>query len=209
MASVRKRKMARSSVKKVTRRTKEARRKVRVSGSAIVAENWDPKLTFEQNYKRLGLRSRLGVYAGGVEKKVETLTEIRQRRDEEEQQKVDIAAIENTEDPAQIPEGEARLIRDPETNEVIKVIHGTMKVGSTFEKKPKSVVIQKLEEEALKNAAIIKGRDLSEREVALCEALYKKYGEDYEKMKWDRRLNPMQHSPGVLKAKMSKWLESQ
>ena len=120
--------MARSSVKKNTRRTKDKQRNINVYSNPIIAKNWDKSLTLQQNYKRLGLRAKLGHMAGGVEKKVESLTELRnKKKNKDKDDIVTIDKIEHTDDPSKIPEGEARIIRDPETNEVLKVIYGTMK----------------------------------------------------------------------------------
>lgn len=63
---------ARSSVSTVKAknhgRTKAGRRKVDFLGNKAIAENWDRKQTVTQNYKRLGLSSRLNAATGGVEK---------------------------------------------------------------------------------------------------------------------------------------------
>ena len=76
----------------------------------------------------------MGTSAGGDEKKVVSLSEIQKKREKKNKNNSNkdipsIDEIENLDDPSKIPEGEARLIRDPETNEVVKVIYGTMKVN--------------------------------------------------------------------------------
>lgn len=204
MTSVRKRKMARSSVSKNTRRVKDKQRDIRMHSNPIVTAHWDHSLTLQQNYKKLGLRAKLGGLAGGAEKKIVKRTDTVEDNDDNEE-KPSIEDIEQTEDPAQIPEGEARIIRDPETNEVVKVIYGTMKPGQSSEQKEESEVIKKLQEQAIKNAAIVKERTQSERESEWLKSLYEKHGDDYQKMMWDKKLNVFQQSAGDLNRRVNKW----
>lgn len=51
-------------------------------------------------------------------------------------------------------------------------------------------------------------RKQSAREVAWVEALVKKYGDDYDRMVWDKELNPMQQSAGDLKRRVKRWADS-
>lgn len=207
MTSVRKRKMAKSSIRKNTRRVKDKKRDVNIHSNPIIAKNWDKSLTLQQNYKRLGLASKLGGIAGGQEQKVETLSERRARKAKEAELQVTIDDIEKSEDPSKIPEGEARLIRDPETNEVVKIIYGTMKLDKSNKSNDieKPEVIQQLEEYAEKHSKIKHERVQSDREQDWLKALYEKYGDDYEKMKWDKKLNINQQSAGDLKRRIIKW----
>ncbi|EMG49376.1 NOP16 Nucleolar protein 16 [Candida maltosa Xu316] len=210
MVSVRKRKMARSSIKKNTRRTKDKQRNINIHSNPIIAANWDKSLTLKQNYKRLGLRAKLGTSAGGEEKKVVSLSEIQAKRSKKNNSNVpSLEEIENLDDPSKIPEGEARLIRDPVSNEVIKVIYGTMKVGGNEEEDSENEVevpsvIQQLEEYAEKNSKVKKERHLSDRETDWLKSLYEKYGDNYDKMKWDK-LNIYQQTAGDLKRRINKW----
>lgn len=198
--------MARSSVRKNTRRVKDKQRKVSIRSNPIIAANWDPTLTLQQNYKKLGLRAKLGSFVGGQEKKVETLTDIRTRKEQEEQaKKIEIEDIENTEDPAKIPKGQARLIRDPETQEVIKVIYGTLDTEAGLEPETETEVIKQLKQIGHENSLQKKGRKLSERETEWLKELYEKYGDDYDKMKWDKKLNSFQYSAGELRKRIVKW----
>lgn len=207
MTSVRKRKMAKSSIRKNTRRVKDKKRDINIHSNPIIAKNWDKSLTLQQNYKRLGLASKLGGIAGGQEQKVETLSERRARKAKEAELQVTIDDIEKSEDPSKIPEGEARLIRDPETNEVVKIIYGTMKLDKSNKSNDieKPEVIQQLEEYAEKHSKIKHERVQSDREQDWLKALYEKYGDDYEKMKWDKKLNINQQSAGDLKRRIIKW----
>ncbi|CAK7895186.1 nucleolar protein 16 [[Candida] anglica] len=208
MTSVRKRKMNRSSVKKNTRRTKDKQRDINIHSNPIIAANWDKSLTLQQNYKRLGLRAKLGHLAGGQEQKVEKLSEIKLKKQQKEAEQVKISDIEQTTNPEEIPEGEARLIRDPETNEVTQVIYGTMKVVRKPEVESTTSVVQQLEEYARKNSEIVRERKQSDRENDWCRSLFEKYGDDYEKMKWDKKLNIYQQSAGDLRRRIMKWKKS-
>lgn len=202
MVSVRKRKMARSSIRKNTRRIKDKQRNIKIHSNPIIEANWDHSLTLKQNYKRLGLASKLGHIAGGQEQKVVKWNETSGKKSETPS----IQEIEQTQDPSNIPQGEARIIRDPHTQEVIKVIYGTMKcdndeLNNTQDKS----VIEALQQQAIKNANVSRERHQSDRESEWLKNLYEKYGDDYEKMMWDKKLNIHQQSVGDLKKRINKW----
>ncbi|EGW32810.1 uncharacterized protein SPAPADRAFT_60155, partial [Spathaspora passalidarum NRRL Y-27907] len=171
--------MARSSVRKNTRRTKNKQRNINIHSNPIIAANWDKSLTLQQNYKRLGLRAKLGSLAGGVEQSVESLTEIREKRDKNEQETNE---VEDTDDPAKIPVGQAKIIRDETTNEVIKVIYGEKKAEDKLATAEESEVVKQLQEYGKKHSQIKKVRHQSSREDEWLRSLYEKYGDDYEKM---------------------------
>lgn len=202
MTSVRKRKMKRSSVSRNTRRLKDKQRKVEIRSNPLIASKWDHSLTIQQNYKKLGLRAKLGNISGGIEKKPETLTEIREKL----KTRPNVSEVESTSDPDKIPEGEARLIRDPETNEVKEIIYGRMKIEHSENTEDRdNEVIRELEEQGRKYASIKLERKPSERENEWLKNLYEKYGDDYEKMKWDKKLNVFQQSAGDLRKRITKW----
>lgn len=191
MASVRRRRTNKTGGK-VTRRTKDKHRRVNIKGNKFLEGNWDDKLTIAQNYKRLGLAVQLGTPAGGVEKDFE-------KKDEVEE-------LEENVDEEAIPEGEAKIVRDDQGN-VVKVIYGTKKQAEdeeTVKEKPKTEFVAKLEEYAAQPVES-EERYQSVREVDWVEALVLKYGDDYEKMKWDKKLNVNQNSVGVLKKKIRAW----
>lgn len=203
MTTVRKRKMNRLKVKKLLRRTKDRFRQVSFQANPVIAANWDDSLTLKQNYKKLGLRMKLGGHAGGEEKEIETWRERKERLAEEDARKIKPEDIAHTEDPAQIPEGEARIIRDDE-GKVVKVIQGTMK-PKPVEPKAATPLIQTLEEMAQKNASRERDHHQTARETDIMRMLYEKHGDDYEAMKWDKHLNLFALLPGVLRKKMKLW----
>lgn len=201
MTSVRKRKMARSLVRKNTRRTKEKKRNVVVTGHPVMAAHWDKKLTLKQNYEKLGLAVSLGAATGGKETALATVSDVRAQR-EAEAAAVSPESIANETDPAKIPVGEARLVRDPETNEVVEVIYGQMVVEAKKEEKPS--IVDELIKYNEAHSKPVKPATPSAREDAWLQALADKYGDDYEKMKWDKELNPNFYSAGQLRKKMKR-----
>lgn len=198
MVSVRRRRANKSSVKKATRRVKDKQREVNIASNPIIQANWDYSLTLVQNYRKLGLKVKLGTPAGGVEPSLAPRKKIPVGGGGASK---DVEPIGETED--EIPEGEARIIRD-EDGEVVKVIYGKKKITKESSEEPKTEVVRQLEEFA--NSRIVKTeRKQSEREESWLESLYKKHGDDYAAMMWDKKLNIYQQSSGDLRRRILKW----
>lgn len=68
-------------------------------------------------------------------------------------------------------------------------------------------IVKALEEQA--SFATKTERLQSEREKAWVETLVQKYGRDYSKMVWDRKLNPYQQTEGDIKRRIAKWEKTQ
>lgn len=209
MVSVRKRKMNKSSIRKATRRLKDSHRKINVTSNPIIAKNWDYSKTMARNYKDLGLVSKLGRSAGGEEKIFEPTNFDEEDEDEEDEQNdLKDSTTESQElDPSEIPQGEARIIKDSEGN-IEKIIYGTKKLididAEVVQKQSDSKVVKELEEYA--NRPTLKTEKLqSVREQAWLKDLYEKYGDDYNAMQWDKKLNINQNSTGDLKRRIKKW----
>lgn len=209
MGSVRQRRKAKSNVKKVTRRTKDKARNINIASNPIIEKNWDYNLTLKQNYKRLGLVGKLQRPAGGIEASLEK--PVFKHQGKQGQTPVEEINDEDlTEDD--IPEGEARIIRDG-NGEVLRVIYGKKKpLSEDLElldtpvevEEAKTEVVKQLEAYAARPIAP-KERTQSEREVEWLERLYNKYGDDYARMKWDKKLNIYQQSEGDLRRRILKW----
>lgn len=212
MVSVRKRKMARSSVKK---QTTQKKKNFNPRSNPIIQKYWDDSKTPKQNYQNLGLTMKLGRPAGGVELKLvkpvikrdNELEDLEQSDDDDEDNENAVESTLSIEDqfkPENILAGTAKIQRDA-NGKVLQVVYGTMDkpVSSSESRDDDSLashVIAELEEMAAKprKETFVK---LDDVEVARLERLERKYKDDYEKMKWDQKLNPFQLSVGTLKKK--------
>lgn len=206
MVSVRKRKMAKSLVKKNTVRAKDTHKRIVIKNNPVIAKHWDPKLTLSQNYKRIGLATSLNAPSGGVEKKIVTNEDHRKERERKERVRELVENSLNETDPSKIPVGQARLIRDPETNAVVEIIHGTMKIEDVHDAEDSEPgIIEELAKYHAENAKETIEIGPDEIGSLVYEQLYNKYGDDYEKMKWDQKLNTSFLSEGQLKRKIVRW----
>jgi nucleolar protein 16 len=174
------------------------------------------KETLTQNYKRLGLTSRLNSATGGTEKL--------SKGDASKTNTTSKLAISNA-IPMTIEPTEARVERDPETGKILRVIHTDKKSnplndplneiedeemdeGDDFEgfdrERGENPIVKMLEEQA-RSGKETKPRTQSEREREWIERLVGRYGEDYGKMVWDRKLNPFQQTEGDIRRRVAKW----
>ncbi|ESZ96119.1 putative Nucleolar protein 16 [Sclerotinia borealis F-4128] len=186
-------------------------------GNAIIAANWRQDETLTQNYRRLGLTSRLNTVTGGIEKK--------QAGPESKTSTTSKLSISNT-IPKTFTPTEARVVRDPETGKIIRVIHDNKKEnplndplnsddedGEGFEgfgnegSASGNDIVKMLEEQASR-AGEKRERKQSEREKEWIENLVKKWGENYGSMVRDRRLNPMQQTEADIRRRVQKWKEA-
>ncbi|RPA81915.1 hypothetical protein BJ508DRAFT_361534 [Ascobolus immersus RN42] len=203
MARPLQRKKQRSSKPKVKFNHNPRFKKVSIVGSETVKNAWDKELTLAQNYKKLGLRSRLNPRTGGIEK---TLSKtVRQSSPAPAPKPVKV----------KLAPGEARIVRDPETNAILRIEYGKSAEDQLDgeddeemneveeEKEEVTDVVKKLEEEA--SWGVKRERLQSEREEDWIARLVNKYGDDYVKMSRDMKLNPFQQTPGDLRKRVTKW----
>ncbi|CAG8500037.1 7886_t:CDS:2 [Acaulospora morrowiae] len=193
MARPRKRNKIRNPSLKISRKNANKHfKKFRVKGNALIADNWDNKATLRQNYQRLGLMTSLNGVSGGVEKLYP----------EEPPLVLDKEELKKTLGP-----DEGIIERDEQGN-VINVIIGKGHEEEDTEIKPapaKTDVVKALEEQASKVYKHEKYQ--SEGEKRFCEELISKYGDDYQSMFRDIKLNVYQHTEAQLKKKCEKYLK--
>ncbi|KAL8757117.1 MAG: hypothetical protein Q9184_004299 [Pyrenodesmia sp. 2 TL-2023] len=104
----------RSSNPKVKQKPKS--KKLNLKSNPIVAANWKQSQTLSQNYRRLGLVSRLNARTGGVEKHAaSTKADLAEQNDR--------LAIANL-NPTTLVPGTVRIERDEETGAIVRVLGG-------------------------------------------------------------------------------------
>ena len=183
-----------------------------LANAQLTPHSRSQKETLSQNYRRLGLTSRLNTATGGVEKL--------RRGEESATNTTQKLAISNA-IPKTIAPSEARVERDPETGKILRVIHPSSKsnplndplnsdseedeeMADVSEQKPTNEIVALLEEQA-RNGREKKDRTQSDREREWIERLVERYGDDYGKMTRDRKLNPMQQTAADIKRRVVKW----
>ncbi|KAF9091362.1 Nucleolar protein 16 [Mortierella sp. AD031] len=197
MPTVRKRRTIKTPSRKVSRNTaNKHKRKVNVIGNKIIRDNWDKKATLRQNYARLGLLPSLNGVTGGIEVK-----------DEDELMANEQKSLEEL---AETLTAEQGIIQRDDEGNIINVIVGKVKtkeeIAELMERdhepvKAKTDVVRRLEEQA---ANVLKvERYQSEGELAWAAKLVEKYGDDYEKMFWDKKLNPNQQTAKQIKKRIA------
>lgn len=226
--------------------------KKKVIGNALIAANWfilseshlslttdmyrDQKQTLAQNYRRLGLTTRLNKQTGGVEKgrgqvesdslrvrnttdlqRVEAATtEVRIERDDSGAARLfDDAAPAEPQDTSAHTAAEMRfaplLVDEDELDMGQHAPHGHIPAAALAalhdgERNP--VVAQLAAQASLQAQGPAKKRKQSEREEEWVAKLVARHGEDLDKMVRDHELNVMQQSKGDIRRRVSKWRES-
>ncbi|KAK7541280.1 nucleolar protein 16 [Phyllosticta citribraziliensis] len=219
----------RSSIAKKRQKPKS---KKKILSNPIIAANWNQNETLTQNYRRLGLSTKLNRVTGGTERTAKT----------DNPGTAPLAL--NPKAAAAAPETqEARIERDPETGEVRIVDDGSNKARANPLNDPLNDLDPDDEEEwhgiseqhslpqktkrdgnsaaassghngntviAQLEAVAASGerkapRKQSEREQEWVARLVAKYGDDYARMSRDAKLNPMQQSEGDIKRRVARW----
>lgn len=178
----------------------------------------DQNLTLAQNYRRLGLASKLNARTGGIEQLASQASQA-QNPSAKLLDPLSLASkIPTTLNPT-----EARIERDPSTRAIIRVIrphrpidplkdplnshcdeqNGLEENDAILKGRPAGIV-QELEEQASMEMKK-RPRQQSEREQEWITGLVRKHGDDYGRMARDRRLNPYQQGEADLRRRVNLW----
>ncbi|EEH41884.1 66S preribosome component NOP16 [Paracoccidioides lutzii Pb01] len=220
-------------VKQKANRLKNGNKKINLLGNSIIAQNWDKKLTLTQNYRQLGLASKLNATTGGAEKRLDTSVN--------DQPCADPLHVLSSSTVKKLKPTEARVERDPETGKILRVIYpedderveiagrkcrktnpledplnevgnidygdGAMSIPTSM---TSSAVVQALERQAMLEEEALKKkqpRQQSKGEEEWLERLVANHGDNIGAMVRDKRLNPMQQTEGDIKRRLRKWKE--
>lgn len=171
------------------------------------------------SYKKLGIKSKLNHAAGGAEK---DFTKPAAIPDQSSISTSTTSTTSTTPKKQKLGANEARIERDDAGN-VVRIVYGAAAgesatdseqddeeefKGFDQQEEPTTEVVRQLEEMA-RNAPPPVPRVQSEREQDWIGDLVEKHGEDYEAMKWDKKLNVYQQSAGDLRRRILKWKKSQ
>jgi len=177
-----------------------------------------------QNYKRLGLSSRLNGASGGTEKKPGLDTE------DDENQKRDSLAIAGPRALNKQTTQEVQVERDPETGRIVRVIRAEpderdnplndplndimdFNDDGAAKDRPQNSIVAQLEAEAAAEEELLakkkQPRKQSQREEEWIARLVEKHGDDTKAMVRDRKLNPMQQTEADIARRLKKWKAKQ
>ncbi|KAF2126731.1 nucleolar protein 16 [Dothidotthia symphoricarpi CBS 119687] len=209
--------------------------KKKILQNPIIAKHWNQKETLTQNYRRLGLTSRLNHATGGTEKTIALLG-----LNDAKSSRADTAATSTanalnivSKAPQHIETEEIEVERDPETGAILRVIgqketvynplndplnelegdgeaewDGFAMVPEPMQQEDQVNPVVRELEEAARNGARKAPRKQSQLEVEWVSALVAQHGDDYGKMARDRKLNPMQQTENDIKKRVRKWRET-
>ncbi|KAI0801693.1 ribosome biogenesis protein Nop16 [Xylaria sp. FL0064] len=222
-------KRKRRSSRPATRQPSSTRNKLtNPLGNGIVARNWNKKETTMQNYRRLGLVSRLGAPTGGIDRKLHSssTTSSSSSKPPASTTPFAISGVKGK-DAAVAAEvqverdADGKIVRvistekrkrpnplnDPlvefDTDSEAEVEDEDTEEWGGFEGEQNEIVRQ-LEEEA--NRPVEKNpRTASTREVEWLQSLVDRHGNDTAAMARDRKLNPMQQTAADIARRIRKW----
>ena len=180
----------------------------------------DRTLTVSQNYKRLGLSSKLSSATGGTEKKPA------KAGDDTPAPPRDSLAIGGAR-PSKIKAQEVQVVRDPETGKILKVVrpeedksanplndplNDILDNADDEEERPRQLaendIIAQLEAQAAAEEELVskkRPRQQSQREEEWLAKLVEKHGDNVRAMVRDKKLNPMQQTEGDISRRLKKW----
>ena len=208
MARIRQTRKNRSS--RPTIRQKPKSKRTIIKGNPIVAAHWDKSLTLSQNYRRLGLTSKLNRPTGGVE-----LTTVPSEDEEQRPTSSDPLAIRGDQHVQKVVSS-VKVIRDAE-GKIISVIQDEEQKRDNplndpldqlsdeetdiLERGVSKGIVPELEE-ASRMVKKKVPRKQSKRDQEWIERLIGKWGDDLAGMSRDTKLNPTQHSAGELRKRI-------
>ena len=209
----------RSSIPRATLKPKSKKRPVK--SSSLVAAHWDKHLTLSQNYRKLGLTSKLNARTGGTEVKAKDVDQSK-----ESPLGQDPLAIAGSRNVLKTGLKTAKVVRDEE-GRILEVVHeqvdrnplndpltaleqeSDLEDSRLSNQERNNGIIPALEAAAEAELAEVKRRKKprkqSEREREWIKSIVEKYGDDVGAMSRDRRLNPNQQTEADIRRRIMIW----
>ncbi|KAI1215014.1 ribosome biogenesis protein Nop16 [Annulohypoxylon truncatum] len=209
----RKRRSSRNAIRQPS--SSKSKRLLNPLGNDIVAKNWNKKETASQNYRRLGLVSRLKAPTGGVEPSAKSqstkpvdpfaisqptgavISEVRVERDEKGRIVRVLDGSKSKDNPLNDPLNDLDSDDDMDDEEAAEEWEGI------DEAEDGTGIFPELETQANQPIAK-KAKTQSKREVEWLQRLVEKYGDDTKAMARDRKLNPMQQTEADIARRIKK-----
>lgn len=214
----------RSSVPRATLKPKSLKRPIKAS--PIVAAHWDKNLTLSQNYRKIGLASKLNSRTGGAEVKAKDVEDSKGANRGQ-----DPLAVGGSRSGAVAGFKTTQVLRDEEGN-ILKVVHdgsdsnplndplvaleqaidtqASNEQHGTYNRS--TGVVAALEAAAEAELSEIKKqkkpRKQSQREQDWIETLVKRYGDDVRAMARDKKLNSNQQTEADIGRRIKIWKQS-
>lgn len=163
------------------RRAKKEKKQKLIHGHKLISDNWDSELTLSQNYAKLGLLVSTTKTSGGTVEEAPI-------------NGLPISVKTRTAQIVHLPDGSTKIVEQEQESALDEPIKAVQ---------PKTEIAQQLEEIANQKDDRPK-KDVSEDQRRYCQQLVSKHGDNYEKMQWDKRLNPFQYSAGELKRQIKR-----
>ncbi|KAJ2552788.1 Nucleolar protein 16 [Coemansia sp. RSA 1933] len=198
------RKKLRNPKLKVSRKRANKARTKNFQGHPLLRDKWDKSLTVSENYRNLGLVSRLNGISGGIVKNVIPAHQEKESNDDAE----DGGSEEDLK--RSIPKGYGIIERDEDGN-VINIImpdepQNPLDSDYEVEQEPAKKDGARILEEYANMAHERKERWISVGERRILQSFVDAHGSDYNAMFWDKNLNKQQLTKRQIQKKVENYL---
>ncbi|KAJ2724407.1 Nucleolar protein 16 [Coemansia sp. Benny D115] len=197
------RKKLRNPKLKTTRRKADKAHKINYKGHPLIRDQWDRLLTVTENYKKLGLVSKLNKVTGGVAFDINASKSADKEGSDEESEEKKLKKA--------IPKGYGVIERDEEGN-IVNIVMGDEEQNPLDSDYEVEGVEAKGEGAKILESFVNSHEDRRERWMSqgsrqAMQAFVDAHGDDYEAMFWDHKLNYLQMTKKQIEKKVKKHLE--
>ncbi|KAJ1667748.1 Nucleolar protein 16 [Coemansia sp. RSA 1813] len=200
------RKKLRNPKLKTSRKRANKARTKKFQGHPLLRDKWDKSLTVSENYRNLGLVSRLNGISGGIVKNVIPAHQVKETKGENG----DLENATEEELKKSIPQGYGIIERDDDGNVVNIIMPDEPQNPLDSDYEVEQVPAQKEGARILEEYANMpheqKERWMSVGERRILQSFIDAHGADYNAMFWDKELNKQQLTKRQIQKKIEKYL---